>query len=80
MILAAELRSLGRLTDIPAWLVAIVLGTPVAAAVLGGLAFGGGETWDFVVETKLLSYVVTSHAAGTAVSSINMPVKVSRTS
>ncbi|MEL7447522.1 MAG: iron ABC transporter permease, partial [Pseudomonadota bacterium] len=24
------------------------------------LAFGGGETWDFVVETKLLSYVATT--------------------
>jgi len=42
--------------DTPALLIAIVIGAPVAAAILVGIFAGGGEAWGHIAGTKLWTY------------------------
>lgn len=55
-----QLRRRIGLSDLPALGAALLIGAPVAAALLGGLFLGGGQAWDIVVETRLVSYLTNT--------------------
>ncbi|MEH6409242.1 MAG: hypothetical protein V7741_01860, partial [Hyphomonas sp.] len=51
------LRSLAiRASDGPAFLAGLVIAVPVAASLVAGFVFGGGETWNHIRDTLLAGY------------------------
>ena len=57
MALSFPLRSLAiRASDGPAFLAGLVIAVPVAATLIAGLVFGGGETWNHIRDTLLAGY------------------------
>ena len=48
--------------DLPAGLIAIIIGLPVLASVWAGLAYGGGDAWVHIAGTKLWTYTITTCA------------------
>tara|TARA_R110000850_G_scaffold62_7_gene305 strand:- start:4630 stop:6243 length:1614 start_codon:yes stop_codon:yes gene_type:complete len=57
LALSFPLRSLAiRASDGPAFLAGLVIAVPVAATLIAGLVFGGGETWNHIRDTLLAGY------------------------
>lgn len=48
------------LRNVPAYLIALIIGLPVLASVWAGLAYGGGDAWSHIASTKLWSYTATT--------------------
>ena len=45
-----------KASNLPAFLIALLIGTPILAACLGGVFLGGGEAWQLILETRLSVY------------------------
>ena len=53
------LRNLAiRASDGPAFVAGLVIAVPVAATLIAGLVFGGGEAWTHIRDTLLTGYVL----------------------
>ncbi len=59
-MISAVQRALPGPRDGPGLAVALILSLPLAAALVFGALFGGGEAWANIVETKLVQYLATT--------------------
>lgn len=46
--------------ELPAIVIAILIGLPVLAAIWAGIAYGGGDAWQHIATTKLWTYTATT--------------------
>lgn len=53
-------RWMPSLSTIPPALIIGVVGLPILAALIAGVAIGDGETWDHILENRLIPYTATT--------------------